>query len=78
MVMALLAILLAVSISGLKVYGTQGHGPLAQQAVSIISPAMAHKDRDDNDDDDAYKGKGKYDESHELWEEIHEVISNFT
>ena len=72
MIIALLVSLFATTISGLKVYGVEGHGPLANNGVevSIISEARAHGDEDN---------KGKHEnEEEEFWEEIHEFFANFT
>lgn len=73
MILALLFSLFATTITGLKVYGVEGHGPLADNGieVSIISKAYA--------DDDEHEGKHeKNKEEEEFWEEIHEFFSNFT
>ncbi len=72
MIIALLVSLFATTISGLKVYGVEGHGPLANNGVevSIISEARAHGDEDN---------EGKHEnEEEEFWEEIHEFFANFT
>ncbi len=70
MVVALLLSLFATTVSGLKVYGVEGHGPLADNGyeISIISEARA-------DDDE-----GKHEDSpeEEFWEEIHEFFAEFT
>ena len=73
MIITLLVSLFAATISGLKVYGVEGHGPLADNdyEVSIVSEAQAHEDREDDE--------GKHEnEEEEFWEEIHEFFSNFT
>ena len=69
MIMVLLFSLFGTTLSGLKVYGLEGHGPLADNGfdISIISEAYA-------DNDDEHEGS----EEEELWEEIHELFANFT
>ncbi len=77
MVLALLFMLTLTTVSGLKVYGVEGYGPLAGNLdISLISSAMA----DDDDDDEKYEhGKHEGDEDEEeFWEEIHEVSANLT
>jgi len=70
MVLLLLLSLVLVSWSGLEVYGAEGHGPLAYDATPVISAAYA----DDHDDENG----GMESDSEEFWEELHEVLSNFT
>jgi len=72
MILALLASLFATTLSGIKVYGVEGHGPLANSdyEITLITPAYA----DDDQDKDANVNK----EEEEFWEEIHEFFSNFT
>ena len=76
MIFALLLCLIMTSISGLKVYGAEGYGPLASSSLptpaliadfSLIRNASA-------DDDHAHKE----DKEEELWEEIHELFANLT
>jgi cytochrome b len=68
MVIALLILLIAASWSGLVLYGAEGHGPLANQQISIVGQVYAngddHEDKDDGGDD--------------LWEEIHEALAQLT
>lgn len=72
MVLALLITLSLTGFSGLKLYGVEGHGPLAQDlSVSIISNAMA-------DDDDREYGEHADEEAEEFWEEIHEFAVNLS
>lgn len=94
MAIALLASVLATGFSGLKLYGAEGHGPLAADAVSVSSVASARANEDDHDDEDkherGYKGRehrgeygareerGEHDEGEEFWEEVHEFFANFT
>jgi cytochrome b len=73
MVFTLLACLIVTTVTGLKVYGEEGHGPLAAQAnIEIIAEAKASS---------TYQIKDHEDEHHEHeseWEEVHEFFANFT
>jgi cytochrome b len=81
MVIAMLLCLVVVSVSGLKVYAIEeGLGPLAGDppALTIISPAYADDDGDENGNHEKNEnGHGVDEEAEEFWEEIHEVSSNF-
>lgn len=75
MVILLLVSLFGVTLSGLKLYGVEGHGPLAQNenmislaSISPITNAYADDDKEQNSEN------GKQEE--EFWEEIHEFFSN--
>jgi len=68
MVILLLIFLLATTWTGLEAYAKEGHGPLAQSSVTIISIAYA--------DDDRIDSKHKKEES--IWEELHELFANLT
>jgi cytochrome b len=80
MVIAMLLCLFVVSVSGLKVYAIEeGLGPLAgaPPALTVISPAYADDDGDENDNhEEDENGYGEDEEAEEFWEEIHEVSSN--
>ena len=68
MVFALLITLLLTTITGLKVYGIEGHGPLAETPNSyFISNANASGSMEQNNEDS---------EEEEFWEEIHEFFAN--
>jgi len=71
MVLALLFTLMITVVSGLKVYGIEGHGPLAQTNTSyFISTANASSP-------ESYKDETHEDSDEEdLWEEIHEFFAN--
>ncbi|MDH3342246.1 MAG: cytochrome b/b6 domain-containing protein [Gammaproteobacteria bacterium] len=75
MIITLLISLFATTISGVKVYGVEGHGPLASNGtdISVISEARAHGDKDDE-----HEGKHEENEEEKFWEEIHEFFANFT
>lgn len=66
MVLALLAGLFTTGLSGLKLYGLEGYGPLAvaEPAVSLSS----HDDHDEEEEDE--------EEEEEIWEEVHEFFAN--
>lgn len=84
MIFALLFCLIMTSISGLKVYGIEGHGPLASSTAplkitisrlatngfSLIRDARADEDDEHENEADS--------EQEELWEEIHEIFANLT
>ena len=78
--MSLLVSLLITSLSGLKVYGLEGYGPLAshQQAVEMIS--TTHADPNDLGGQGRHKNSnnGKHEADEEWWEEIHEFFANLT
>ena len=80
MIFALLFCLIMTSVSGLKLYGIEGYGPMASSSVltpaetadfSLIRNAQA-KDyyRRDHDEHES--------ELEELWEEIHEFFASLT
>lgn len=75
MIIMLLAVLGAISWSGLELYATEGHGPLANKEIAMIQAAQA--DEDHNEHKDGHEGKPES-KGHKLWEEVHEIISNFT
>ncbi len=79
MIMALLATLFVVSISGLKVYAIEeGLGPLAgaPSTLAVISVARADDD-DDSADEPSVSGHSGESAGEEFWEEIHEASANF-
>ena len=72
MVAALLVMLVLSTVSGLKLYGVEGGGPLAEAApISLVQ--AAHASDHDDDDHDRRRGGG---DAEDLWEEIHEFTSN--
>jgi cytochrome b len=73
MVFTLLASLIATTVTGLKVYGEEGHGPLAAQAnIKVIADAKASSLHEIKVHD------GEHHEHESEWEEIHEFFANFT
>lgn len=76
MVVALLVSLFATSWSGLVAYGEKGHGPLASLETSVIPPAAANGD--DRERRSGRRDQRQRGEEDEFWEEVHEVLSNFT
>lgn len=74
MVIALLACLTLTTLSGLKVYGLEGHGPLAQtEAGWLVSNAKAS-----NPEVISGMTKENNESAEHFWEEIHEFFANFT
>ncbi|WNB73915.1 cytochrome b/b6 domain-containing protein [Methylomonas koyamae] len=72
MVLALLATLFVVTISGLKVYAIEeGRGPLAQGTEMITVIGAAHAE-----DHEGNRAEADGD-AEEFWEEIHEGATNF-
>lgn len=74
MIILLLLALAMTSYSGLKVYGLEGHGPLAAQSMDFALVATARADEDDHHD----RAGGEEEESEEFWEELHEFFANLT
>ncbi len=73
MVAALLATLLVVTISGLKVYAIEeGRGPLASNTATVTLLSVAHAEDDAGDKTEETENQGE-----EFWEEIHEGATNF-
>lgn len=89
MVILMLIALVVATLTGLKAYGVEGHGPLASNSISmsIIATAQADEDHyEDHDDDDEYERHGysayeyheeEENEEEEFWEELHEASVNF-
>lgn len=83
MIIAMLACLFVVVISGLEVYAIEeGRGPLAEETKidsKIIRTAQADRDEvNDHEEGKRYgrnKGEGNK-QNEEFWEEIHEVTTN--
>ncbi|HRJ51590.1 MAG TPA: cytochrome b/b6 domain-containing protein [Candidatus Thiothrix moscowensis] len=77
MVVLLLLGVLATGFTGIKLLAVEeGRGPLAQMDVpSLVSPAYA-----DRDEDEEHEGKaqGEKEAGEEFWEEAHEVATNLT
>lgn len=78
MIVMLLVSLVLTSYTGLKVYGLEGHGPLAAGGVEVTLVAPAHAD-DERDEDEEHEGHGDGEAGgEEFWEELHEFFSNLT
>jgi cytochrome b len=73
MVLALLLALFVACWSGLEAYGAKGHGPLAGASVTIVGATLANGDEREHEQEKNGKTEGD-----ELWEELHEGLSNFT
>ncbi|RTZ58026.1 MAG: cytochrome B [Gammaproteobacteria bacterium] len=86
MVVALLTMIAVTTITGLKVYGEEGYGPLAgDMSVITVAYADADADADDDDEREGYENReedehesGEGESGEEFWEEIHEVAANIT
>lgn len=81
MVIALMISILATGVSGLKVYGLEGHGPLAESTVGAsVQPisGLIKTSADEYDDEHEYEKSETADHDEEFWEEIHEFLANFT
>lgn len=80
MVLVMLLCLFVVTVSGLKVYAIEeGLGPLAGGSPVLVNISSARAD-DDHGKDEYEKNNnahGEDKEAEELWEEVHEVSSNF-
>ncbi len=83
MVVAMLATLLMITFSGLKLYAAEeGKGPFAASyEVSLLNQSYADSDDDSSEeegDGEGYEGNHEEDEeAEEFWEEIHETAVNF-
>ena len=83
MIFALLISLVMTTVSGLQVYGIEGHGPLAEVqsgAPSIAADIRFIRDAraDDDDADEEHGMNHEENEAEEEWEEIHEFFANLT
>ncbi len=80
MVLTLLFFLLLTTYAGLKTYGTEGKGPLAEQSISVGRNAYAHSDSEDEDDERNEhsatfdQGKTQSKKAHNFWKETHETL----
>ncbi len=84
MVIALLVSISLTGVSGLKVYGLEGHGPLAatEMPLPVSTPAVVETVCDEDDEENEKhkysKGGDEDEEAEEYWEEIHELLANFS
>lgn len=76
MIVMLLVSLALTTYTGLKVYGLEGHGPLAAGGIEVTLVAPAHADDDEHGEHERH-GVGEA-KGEEFWEEIHEFFSNLT
>jgi cytochrome b len=74
MVVALLLTLLVVTFTGLKAYGTEGHGPLAANAEYTVISSVKAEDEAGEGNEGAKPGVR---DGEKFWEEIHEGASYF-
>jgi cytochrome b len=83
MIFTLLFCLIMTSVSGLKVYGIEGYGPLASSPaesnviITEFSPIRTVR-ADDDDEYDEHGDEEHENEEEEAWEEIHEFFANLT
>jgi cytochrome b len=81
MIIMLLVSLLLTSYTGLKVYGLEGHGPLADGGLEIGLVTNAYADDDEDEEHGEHEGHEdgeEESEAEEFWEEVHEFFANFT
>lgn len=80
MTVALLAGLLVVSVTGLKLYAIEeGRGPLARaDQLMVIDNAYADRDEDEEEEHQGSKHADGKEDADEMWEELHEVSTNIT
>jgi cytochrome b len=81
MIIMLLVSLLLTSYTGLKVYGLEGHGPLADGGLEIGLVTTAYADDDEDEEHGEHEGHEdgeEESEAEEFWEEVHEFFANFT
>lgn len=78
MVIALLLALSAASWTGLKAYGAEGYGPLANAEPILIKSALANGDDNEHDREHENGRDGDNGEGDEFWEEAHEATVNFS
>lgn len=84
MIYTLLVFLVLTTVSGLKVYGVEGHGPLAglpetgQVIAAGFGPVSDAHAKDDFRRSMKKRGRKHENELEEIWEEIHEFFSNVT
>lgn len=72
MIVILLVSLLVTAFAGLKVFGQEGHGPLASSASPIVQMAFADQDEDDHDEKNI---KGSKRQEKHIWENVHEAMT---
>ena len=85
MIFIMLLSLLSITLTGLKVYGVKGHGPLTQNEISLMTNAFADSYDKKNHDEHKYrerrsqkKHRTEKNEKDDFWEEVHEVMAYFT
>ena len=85
MIFIMLLSLLFLTLTGLKAYGVEGHGPLANHEISFMTNAFADSDDHENHDKQNNRERRSQEnhrtgknEKDEFWEEVHETIAYFT
>jgi len=81
MILLMLLTLFGITLSGLKVYGLEGHGPLAANLTAPAIISQAHADEDDERyEHEGMSAAGEHEGNEadeDLWEEIHETLTDF-
>lgn len=83
MVLALLFSLAMTCFSGLKLYGVEGHGPLAAAdtiaaPLTAAPPGLLIPTARADDDREGHGRRERHRDGEEFWEEIHEFFANAT
>ena len=84
MINIMLLSLLFLTLTGLKACGVEGHGPLANHGISLMTNAFADSDDKENHDEhdsrerrNQENNRTEKNEKDEFWEEVHEAIALF-
>ena len=84
MILLLLGAVLVTSLTGIKVYGLEGYGPLAAGGPAVTVVAVARADDEAYEREHEHEENGEGDEggegnaAEEFWEELHEFFANLT
>ena len=84
MILLLLGAVLVTSLTGIKVYGLEGYGPLAASGPEVTLVAVARADDEAYEREHEHEENGEGDEggegnaAEEFWEELHEFFANLT
>ena len=78
MILLLLGAVLVTSLTGIKVYGLEGYGPLAAGGPDVSLVAAARADDEVHEREHEHGENGEEDAAEEFWEELHEFFANLT